>query len=79
VYSIHTELRYLISLLKDQRNRNLFFDTHYAKVKAWAHILDQEEIKLLINKLTKEHRDDPDFVKQLIYYKGVQEKVFGER
>lgn len=76
IYCIQAEQAYLNEKVRRQKSRNIFFDTHYAKVKAWSHIFEKPELERLAEEGIKKHQDNREFREQLAYYSAVFQKVF---
>ena len=78
VFCLQKEQAYLDKKITSNSARNLFFDSHYAKVKAWSHIMEKEDFREMINNLFIKNKNNQDFMEQLRYYIRISNKVFGE-
>ena len=76
VAGIQAEQKYLERLVRNRSDRNLLFDTHYAKVSAWSRILNQPEMSDLAEGYVRTYQRDTDFQQQLGYYTGILGKIF---
>ena len=77
MYCLQAEQGYLDRQLEDNDSRNIFFDTHYTKVKAWSHILEKEELQALVAEMGQRNKGNEEFMQQLGYYAKAFQKVFG--
>lgn len=77
VYCLQKEQAYLDKKIISSSARNLFFDSHYSKVKAWSHIMERSDFEQMIKDIFKKNGKNQDFMKQLKYYIEITDKVFG--
>ena len=70
-------MNYLKKKTDENQNRNVFFDTYYAKVDAWMRIFEQPVIQEIIAETSALIRKNPDIGKQLAYYKNTVDTAFG--
>lgn len=75
-YCIQAEQQYLDEKVRRSKSRNIFFDTHYSKVKAWSNILDKPELKTLLDDLVGKNQKNREFREQLGYYAKTFQKVY---
>jgi len=68
VSCVQAEQEYLDSIVKHKKDRNIFFDTHYSKVRSWSHIFDKPEIGGLVGDILKRNQGNREFREQLAYY-----------
>jgi hypothetical protein len=69
--------KYNETLVRQQRSRNVLFDTHYSKVQAWQRMFERSELSSIINDVMRRRQNNRDFGQQLGYYANTFEKVFG--
>ena len=74
-YSVQALQKYLDHKLRASPDMNLFFDTYYAAVKAWNHILDKQEMEELVAVMAADNIKDGDFRAQLAYYSQTIDRV----
>ncbi len=77
MYCLNAEQEYLNTQLKNNESRNIFFDTHFTKIKAWSHILEREEMQSIVQNISNRNSKNQEFMQQLRYYADSFAKVFG--
>lgn len=77
MYCVEAEQKYLDLIVKKSSARNIFFDTHFAKIRAWSNIIQRSEIQSIIERITAEHQATREFREQLGYYAQTFRRVFG--
>lgn len=78
-YCIQAEQQYLDDKVRKSKSRNIFFDTHYSKVRAWSNILDKPELKTLLDDIVGRNQKNRDFRDQLGYYGTTFQKVYSAK
>jgi hypothetical protein len=78
-YCIQAEQQYLDDKVRKSKLRNIFFDTHYSKVKAWSNILDKPELKSIQDDIIGKNQKNREFREQLGYYGQTFQKVYGAK
>lgn len=76
LYSVEAEMGYLNKKTKENQNRNVFFDTYYAKVDAWVRIFEQPVFQEVVAETLALIHKNPDIRKQLAYYKKTIDTAF---
>ncbi len=74
---IQAEQAHLDEKVRKDKSRNIFFDTHYAKVKAWSHVFEKPELESLVEDLVARNQDNREFREQLSYYANTFSRVLG--
>lgn len=77
IYCIQAEQEYLDREIQKRKDRNIFFDTHYSKVKAWTNIFDKPELSQMVNEIVAKNQGSREFREQIIYYGQTFQKVLG--
>jgi hypothetical protein len=67
-YCVQAELQHLDKLVREEGSRNIFFDKHYSKVRAWVNVLNRPEITQLLELMVGRNARNTDFRNQLSYY-----------
>lgn len=75
-YCVEAEQDYLDRKVKEGKHKNIFFDTHYSKVKAWSSILKKPELQELTGDMVSKNQGIREFRQQLGYYANTFTKVF---
>jgi hypothetical protein len=75
-YCIEAEQDYLDRKVKEGKHKNIFFDTHYSKVKAWSNIFKKPELQELTGHMVSKNQGTREFREQLRYYANTFTKVF---
>ncbi len=75
-YCIQAEQQYLDEKVRKSKSRNIFFDTHYSKVKAWSSILEKPGLKKLLEDMVAKNQKNREFREQLGYYAKTFQKVY---
>ncbi len=68
VYCIQAEDAYLKEVVRNKKERNIFFDTHYSKVRSWAHVFDRPEIGSAVDDILVRNKRNKEFGEQIDYY-----------
>ncbi len=74
-YCVQAELQYLDRLVAESKDRNLFFDEHYSKVRAWNNVLNRPEIADLLQVMVERNQKNADFRSQLMLYMSTFTKL----
>lgn len=77
IYCIQAEQEYLDREIQKRKDRNIFFDTHYSKVKAWTNIFDKPDLSQMVNEIVAKNQSSREFREQIIYYGQTFQKVLG--
>ncbi len=64
-------------IVKSNRSRNVLFDTHFSKVRAWQLMFAKPEVEEIVNNISRRNQTNRDFGLQLQYYARTFEKIFG--
>ncbi|HMO77648.1 MAG TPA: hypothetical protein PKA42_00650 [Candidatus Paceibacterota bacterium] len=75
VMGIQAERKYLEELVRQQKERNVLFDKHYAKVLGWSYIFENPMMTNIVNAIIKRQSQNLDFQKQLNYYSNALAKI----
>lgn len=75
-FGVHMLHDYLDRLVQDKQHKNLLFDTHYASVNAWIHILNSTDCTNIIKEFSAKYGNNREFRDQLSGYRKTLEKVF---
>lgn len=68
IMCIQQEQLYLDGMVRAQKSRNIFFDTHYSKVKAWSNVFERPELEELTGTMVQRNQHSQEFREQLKYY-----------
>lgn len=75
-YCIQAEQEYLDRKVKEEKHKNIFFDLHYSKVRAWSNIFNKPELQELTEHMVTKNQGTREFREQLGYYANTFTKVF---
>jgi hypothetical protein len=77
-YCIQAEQEYLDAKVRSSKSRNIFFDTHYSKVKAWSTILNRPELRSMFEDMVGRNQHSREFREQLGYYGKTFQKIYAK-
>jgi len=75
IYCVQAEQAYLDEKVKNNKSRNIFFDTHYSKVKAWSLIFKRPDMEELMKTILQRNSQSKEFREQVSYYATTFAKV----
>lgn len=76
VLSIQSEAQYLEKLVRVQKQQNVLFDKHFAKVKGWLYIFKNPELSRIVSDIIQKYSRDRVFQEQLRYFSQTLKKVY---
>lgn len=65
---IEEEQQYLNGMIRENKSRNIFFDTHFSKVQAWSNVFNRPELIDIKRDMLKRNIQDEAFREQMFIY-----------